>query len=121
MILITGGAYHGKRNYAKQMYPGIDFVEGISCAEETIFACQGMDHFHSYIENRMREGKKLPELLKIVEKLKYENSEIVLITDEIGYGIVPTDAFYRERSRWIRDIRLLQRNGRWNKADQLSF
>ena len=53
MILITGGAYHGKRNYAKQMYPGIDFVDGISCAEETIFACQGMDHFHSYIENRM--------------------------------------------------------------------
>ena len=81
MILITGGAYHGKRNYAKQMYPGIDF---------------GMDLFHSYIENRMREGKKLPELLKIVEKLKCENSEIVLITDEIGYGIVPTDAFYRE-------------------------
>ena len=76
MILITGGAYHGKRNYAKQMYPGIDFVDGISCAEETIFACQGMDHFHSYIENRMREGKKLPELLKIVEKLKCENSEI---------------------------------------------
>ena len=31
MILITGGAYHGKRNYAKQMYPGIDFVDGISC------------------------------------------------------------------------------------------
>ena len=55
-----------------------------------------MDHFHSYIENRMREGKKLSELLKIVEKLKCENSEIVLITDEIGYGIVPTDAFYRE-------------------------
>ena len=79
MILITGGAYHGKRNYAKQMYPGIDFVDGISCVEETIFACQGMDHFHSYIENR-----------------KCENSEIVLITDEIGYGIVPTDAFYRE-------------------------
>ena len=96
MILITGGAYHGKRNYAKQMYPGIDFVDGISCAEETIFACQGMDHFHSYIENRMREGKKLPELLKMVEKLKRENPEIVLITDEIGYGIVPVDAFYRE-------------------------
>ena len=76
MILITGGAYHGKRNYAKQMYPGVDFVDGISCVEETIFACQGMDHFHSYIENRMREGKKLPELLKIVEKLKCENSEI---------------------------------------------
>ena len=56
MILITGGAYHGKRNYAKQMYPGIDFVDGISCAEETIFACLGMDHFQSYIENRMREG-----------------------------------------------------------------
>ena len=27
---------------------------------------------------------------------KCENSEIVLITDEIGYGIVPADAFYRE-------------------------
>lgn len=96
MILITGGAYHGKRNYAKQIYPDIEFVDGTTCPEETIFACQGMDHFHSYIENRMREGKKLPELLKMVEKLKRENPEIVLITDEIGYGIVPADAFYRE-------------------------
>ena len=59
MILITGGAYHGKRNYAKQMYLGIDFVDGISCAEETIFACQGMDQFPQlYLKTGMREGKK---------------------------------------------------------------
>ena len=47
-------------------------------------------------KNDINNRRSLSWKTKIVEKLKCENSEIVLITDEIGYGIVPTDAFYRE-------------------------
>lgn len=47
----------------------------------------------------------------------------IAVVSIIRYFISDYDKCYseRERSRWIRDIRLLQRNGRWNKADQLSF
>ena len=124
MILITGGAYHGKRNYAKQMYPGIDFVDGISCAEDTIFACQGMDHFHSYIENRMiwdelnyyqqnksllgkhpifNEFKRRKELLglpikELVKRQKQIENNIWRVTNELNKGDKPhLDIERRER------------------------
>lgn len=96
MVLITGGANHGKQNYAKEKYTAVEFIDGAVCAEETILNCGGMFHFHKYIENRMREGKKLEDLLEMVEKIQKQNPDLILVTDEIGYGIVPVDPFFRE-------------------------
>lgn len=92
MILIIGGAYQGKTEYAKEMY-GVN-PERIYDAEipkETnghfiIF------HLHEFIKEQMKEGKD-PE----TELLKLKGLPgCILISNEIGNGIVPMDSFERE-------------------------
>lgn len=93
MIMIIGGAHQGKRRYAERRYPDKRWIDGEVCGEDEIFHCEGICHFHEYIAERMREGADLSEL---PERLYAENPGIVIVTDEIGYGIVPADAFQRK-------------------------
>lgn len=93
MILIIGGAYQGKYAYAKDAYPDISWIDGKDCGQEEIFSCSAIRNFHSYIERQMREGNPVREL---AGRLADENPDIVIVTDEIGCGIVPVDRFDRE-------------------------
>lgn len=98
MIMIIGGANQGKRAYAKRLYPDIEWIDGKVCGEQEIFQCGGIYGFHEYIAGRLQEGA---DLAKLSERLYEENPDVVIVTDEIGYGIVPADAFqrdYRERT-----------------------
>ncbi len=93
MIMVIGGAHQGKREYANEMYPDIEWIDGKECKEQEIFKCKGIYGFHEYIAGRMREGADLDGF---PERLYVKNPDIVIITNEIGYGIVPADAFQRE-------------------------
>lgn len=93
MIMIIGGAYQGKLEFAKNLYPDIDWIEGGTCEEEELLRCSGVYQFHKYIERKMKAGESVDDL---AEKLIHDNPEMILITDEIGYGIVPVDRVERE-------------------------
>ena len=94
MILIVGGAFQGKLDYACRLtgYKKEDFLDGGTCLEDAAFGAKGIRHFHEYIKNRMKEGRDCQEL---AEKLLMENPDVVIITNELGYGIVPLDPFDR--------------------------
>lgn len=93
MILIVGGAYQGKLAFAKELCPEIEWIDGRTCKKEELLSCGGIHHFHAYIERRLREGQSVKQLAGDIAD---ENPEIVMVSDEIGYGIVPVDAFDRE-------------------------
>ncbi len=93
MIMIIGGAHQGKHRYAERMYPGTEWIDGKICKAQEIYSCGGICHFHEYIAGRMRERA---DLAKLPRELYARNPDIVIVTDEIGYGIVPIDAFLRE-------------------------
>ncbi len=93
MIMVIGGAHQGKHEYAKEMYSDIEWIDGKKCKEQEIFKCEGIYGFHEYIAGRMREGADLDGF---PERLYVKNPDIVIVTNEIGYGIVPADAFQRE-------------------------
>lgn len=93
MEMIIGGAYQGKSRYAETLFPGICWADGAVCQEEEIYRCKGIRHFHLYVKRGMEEGWDLPEL---AERLKKENPDLILVTDEIGCGIVPADPILRE-------------------------
>ena len=84
MIMIIGGAYQGKLAYAKEMFPDVRWTDGEQCEKEAIFQYRGLFHFHKYIERLLSK------------QLKEKNPDLILVTDEIGYGIVPMDPFLRE-------------------------
>ena len=97
MILIIGGAYQGKTEYAKEKYGvNTDRIYDAEIPKET----EGLfiiDHLHEYIKKQMKEGKD-PE----TELLELKDLPgCILISNEIGNGIVPMDPFereYRERT-----------------------
>lgn len=87
MILIVGGAYQGKKEYA---------VKEFGNEYEIVF------DYHLRVREQLKEGK---DIYKEAERLISENDKIVITSDELGCGIVPVDAFERE---WR------EKNGRLN-------
>lgn len=96
MILVIGGAFQGKRQFARELCGLEEWTDGQSCREEELDTCGGMIHFHEYIRNRLAEGQDCAGLAKRVARM---NPGVVLISNELGCGVVPVDPFdrrYRE-------------------------
>ena len=98
MKMIIGGAYQGQLAWAKEHFLEIsdeEWINGKDCEAIDIFTCRGICNFHEYIRNI--DASKRGEL---ASKLIARNPEIILVSDEIGYGLVPIDAAdrsYREQ------------------------
>ena len=98
MILITGGAFQGKKAYAMKTFSLEESAaaDGRSCSWEEIYTAGGILHFHEYIRRSLEEGR---ELKTLAEDLARRNPEAVIVVNELGSGVVPVDAFdrsYRE-------------------------
>lgn len=92
MEMIIGGACQGKGAYAEKIYPEIHWTDGETCPEEELFQAEGIKNFHTFIRRALKEEKDVCSLsLKLAEK----NPDVILISDEVGYGVVPMDAFER--------------------------
>ena len=78
MILLIGGAYQGKYAYAKEHY----------AKDHVIY-----NRYHEMVRQQLQAGEDpLDQARLLIEK--EENQ--VIISDEVGYGLVPIDAFERE-------------------------
>lgn len=95
MELIIGGAYQGKKKTAKIVFglKDADILNGETCVPEELFSTRAVSAFHILIR-RIMEQQQSPE--QFFELLKKKNPDIILISDEIGYGIVPLERFERE-------------------------
>ncbi|MCD8076307.1 MAG: bifunctional adenosylcobinamide kinase/adenosylcobinamide-phosphate guanylyltransferase [Lachnospiraceae bacterium] len=120
MRLIIGGAYQGKLEYAKKTY-GIEegWIDGRSCGWMEIAGCCGIHHFHEYVKRMILAepetgadgGTQIfqfcTEDLTLLEEQAQEfsawlfqvNPELTIVSNELGYGIVPMekeDRLWRE-------------------------
>ena len=91
--IIIGGAFQGKTQYATKIYPELGLTDGINCSLDEIRNCVAINKFHSFTRRWLLEGKTKEALLTILEN---NRSLQLLISDEIGYGLVPIDDFERE-------------------------
>ena len=83
MIFIVGGAYQGKTEYARLNY-GTDY--------------RIINGYHLKVRQQLEQGD---DPLEEVKKILAESEKLVIISDDIGCGLVPVDAFerrYREAS-----------------------
>lgn len=78
MILIIGGAHQGKTAYATEHF-----------GKEAVI----IDEYHLQIKKQLEEEK---DPLSEVQHLLEENENCVIISNEVGYGLVPVDAFLRK-------------------------
>lgn len=93
MEMIIGGAYQGKTAYARQRYPELEWVDGASVSETELMSAQGVLNFQDYIRRELKEDR---EVSNLAERLINGNSGLVIVSQEVGYGVVPVDAFDRK-------------------------
>lgn len=94
MRFITGGAYQGKAETACRLF-GISADEIISvsdCSIEEAFSAKCIRDYHRLVSRLMDMGD---DPVEFTQQLCRENSECIIIMDEIGCGIVPMEK--RER------------------------
>ena len=91
MILITGGAYQGKLEYARKEYR-IGDEETCDLSAEKPHHSRCFMHFEQFVLDCMRAGKNAVE-----EIGEFLDEQTVLICDDISCGIVPMD---REMRAW---------------------
>ncbi len=98
MHFIIGGAYQGKLAYARQLYPQIQWADGENDSFEVIQNTEGIYHFESYINRALKN--ETWDVEEIVASILDRKENRVIVCNEIGYGLVPIDAFeryYREQ------------------------
>ena len=124
MILIVGGAYQGKLDFALSLtgYRTEDFADGKSCSLEELKEARGVSDFHEFVRRELEDAGKKRQMpspgsssgedaaereadftgafaRRLAGALIRENPDLVIIADEIGCGIIPMDEkerIYRE-------------------------
>ncbi len=93
MEMIIGGAFQGKTAYAKESNPGINWMNGADLGKEELMKAQGVLDFQEYIKKELKADRDVSGL---AEELWEKNPDVVLVSQEVGYGVVPMDAFDRK-------------------------
>ena len=99
MIFICGGACQGKREWACRKW-GIDpdrILDGGDWTGQTdLFEDESpllFDHYEAFVLKMLQTGRE-PGLE--TRRIVAARPDLILITDEIGSGIIPMDPFLRE-------------------------
>lgn len=106
MKLVIGGRAQGKLNYVLQHMTDENYqiYDGVFPDEGELFNLTKknewliVNHFHNWVNKELKENRNPEEELEAFLK---KGVRFVIISDEIGNGIVPVDAFerdYRERT-----------------------
>lgn len=93
MELIIGGHSQGQAEYAVScgLCTYEDMISGENCGFDDIFSCTAVDKFHEYV----RRFAKRIDAKEFTDRIICQCPDIVIITDEIGCGIVPIDKYER--------------------------
>ena len=95
MKLIIGGAFQGKKEYVKEQFSlsNEQMTDGKDAEYEEIFQCACLYHFHEWVKKGLEKGWDFENL---AEKIQEKNPDLIVISNELGYGVVPINAFDRK-------------------------
>jgi adenosyl cobinamide kinase/adenosyl cobinamide phosphate guanylyltransferase len=102
MKLVIGGYSQGKLHAVLQKNKEENCIifDGVIPTEKQLHEIIILNHFHRFVRERMlQNGNPDEEIIAFLNQNR--ECSIIIISDEIGNGIVPTDAFereYRERT-----------------------
>lgn len=91
MILIIGGAYEGKTEYAEKTL-GIsesEILDGRKCDLREVHFAKAVNNFHVLIK-RLLEDNRI-NTNEFIDEIYSVNPDITIISDEIGCGIIPLE------------------------------
>lgn len=89
MELYIGGYAQGKTEYVKGLYPNAeiaDMYDGSSRSDIFIW-----NRFHLSVKQLLSEGKTKEDILEMVWAASRNCGKLIIVSDEIGNGIVPME------------------------------
>ena len=100
MIMITGGAFSGKKAYAKERFgfSDEDILNGGECTLEAVFTAKCVADYQFLVKRLLEENA---DVQAFTERLCKENPSVVVLINEIGAGIIPlekSDRIWREET-----------------------
>lgn len=100
MIMITGGAFSGKKDYAKKRFDfsDDDILNGENCSLNAVFSAKCIADYQLIVKRLLEEKA---DVQTFTERLCRENPNAVVIINEIGAGIIPlekSDRIWREET-----------------------
>lgn len=87
MILITGGAYQGKTAYVKAHFQH-EITDGAVCMFDTAKSAAILTNYHMLIRRLTESGMDAESFTRAFCS---ENSDCIVLLDEIGSGIIPME------------------------------
>ncbi len=103
MMMITGGAFSGKLEFARKHFElkEDEVVCGADCGLADVFTAKCVDHYELVVRRLLENGagQEAPEAF--TERFIRENPEAIVIMDEIGGGIIPlekSERLWREQT-----------------------
>ena len=98
MIFVIGGSFNNKLEFVLERFNlSIDDVYN-SRSLDDYKGERVINNFHEIVKEFYLKEKSLEEIIRVVDKL-LKTEELIIICDEIGYGIVPIkkeDRLFRE-------------------------
>ncbi|WP_303838467.1 bifunctional adenosylcobinamide kinase/adenosylcobinamide-phosphate guanylyltransferase [Ruminococcus flavefaciens] len=96
MKMVTGGAYQGKLDFVCSHFgmEQVDITNGSTCDFEEVFSAKCIKSYHRLIARLIAQGI---DCVQFTERLCSENKDAVIILDEIGCGIIPSEKSERKR------------------------
>ncbi|MBR6477843.1 MAG: bifunctional adenosylcobinamide kinase/adenosylcobinamide-phosphate guanylyltransferase [Lachnospiraceae bacterium] len=95
MELLIGGMAQGKLEYALMKYPNAVVISDLKeCLEEGNYILKDL---HLITKKLLAEGKAPDELWSLLRGMISGCPSLVIISDEVGNGIVPME---KEERRW---------------------
>ncbi len=95
MIMITGGAYQGKIEFAEKLLSAdrSSFVNGSECEFDEIFGAICVNEYHLLVRRLIAENH---DPLGFTEEFCRRSPDTAVIINEIGAGIIPLEKSDRQ-------------------------
>ena len=93
MILVIGGSFQGKRDFAAARFAAgrpVDWTDGAKASLEEMLEAEFICRFHRFAERLLR-GEIQADCEELARLLRERRPDRVVISDETGCEIVPMD------------------------------
>lgn len=93
MIFIIGGAYQGKLEYALDLYnlKKEDVADCLYADKSEVCIKPIIYNFHLLVKRLLQEFNDNSKVKEEINNILAKNNNVVIISNEIGYGVVPID------------------------------
>ena len=98
MNMIIGGTFQGKSKFAESYFNVKNMTDGEICDFDEVFSAECIFNFHMLIKRLTDENI---DCIEFTGKIIRENNNLLVITNEIGCGIVP---FEKSERIWRENV-----------------